>query len=262
MNILCIGDVCGHIGCEYLRRHLPKLKKENCIDLVVANGENSADGNGLLPNSAEHLFMSGVDIITGGNHIFKRREVYSLLDENEFILRPGNFPASANGRGIAYLDLGYLTVAVINLLGVVYMEPLECPFKTADMLIAEAKDHGARIIVVDFHAEATGEKKALGYYLDGRVSAVVGTHTHVQTADEQILPAGTAYITDIGMTGPINSVLGIIPQLAISKQVDKMPVRFALAEGECMMSGCIIEIDKTTGMAQSIKRINIREGLK
>lgn len=258
MNILCIGDVCGSVGCHFLSERLPVLKRQWNIDLVIVNGENSADGNGMLPRSADAIFDSGADVITGGNHTFRRREIYDRLEEDEFIVRPANFPASAPGRGIAYMDFGYVTVAVINLLGVVYMEPLDCPFKTADRLVQEARENGAKIIIVDFHAEATAEKRALGFYLDGQISVLFGTHTHVQTADAAVLPGGTGYITDLGMTGPVQSVLGVKPGLAIAKMKDKLPVRFEIEKGECLMGGCIFEVDPKTGRAVSAKAVDIR----
>ena len=258
MKILAIGDVFGKSGCDFLLKKLPSLKKEYSIDLVIANGENSAEGNGILPGSAEMLFAAGVDVITGGNHSLRRREVYSMLDENPFLLRPANFPKSVPGSGMAYVDMGYTTVAVINVLGVVYLESLACPFETADKLISEAKNNGAKIIIVDFHAEATSEKRALGFHLDGKVSCVFGTHTHVQTSDEQILPNNTGYITDLGMTGVIDSVLGVDKNIIIQKMKDKLPVKFHNAVGECELNGCIFEIDKSTGFTTYIERIKIR----
>lgn len=256
MKILCIGDVCGSTGCDTVMRLLPSLKKEKKIDLVIANGENSADGNGILPKSAERLFTAGVDVITGGNHSMRRHEIYDLLDNNERILRPANFPSSTGGSGICIVDMGYTTVAVINILGVVYLESMACPFDTADRLISEAKTMGAKIIVMDFHAEATSEKRALGFYLDGKISALFGTHTHVQTADEQILPLGTGYITDVGMTGPIQSVLGVVPELAISRFKTKLPVRFRNADGNTSLCGCIFEVDKSSGLCLSVERVS------
>lgn len=258
MRIFCIGDVCGSIGCEFLRKRLPALKKQWNIDMVIVNGENSADGNGILPASAAHLYDSGAHVITGGNHTFRRREIIPLLEQDKTLLRPANFPKSAPGHGIAYVDFGYVTVAVINLLGVVYMEPLDCPFRTADALLEEARAAGAKIILVDFHAEATAEKRALGFYLDGRISAFFGTHTHVQTADACLLPKKTGYITDLGMTGPVESVLGVQPQLSIARMKDKLPVRFQLEKGDCMMNGCIFEIDHKTGQALSVEAVDIR----
>ena len=256
MNILCIGDVCGSVGCNFLRQKLPAFKKLKAIDMVVVNGENASDGNGLLPGSAEHLLASGADVLTGGNHSFQRRESPALYEENERVLRPANYPAGAPGSGMTVVDFGYTTVAVINLSGVVYLEPLACPFQTADRLVAEARAAGAKIILIDFHAEATAEKRGLGFYLDGQVSALFGTHTHVQTADEQILPGGTGYITDLGMTGPIQSVLGVRPELAIAKMKTHLPVRFENAPAPCMVNGCIFTVDVKTGLCTDVERVN------
>lgn len=257
MKILAIGDIYGKAGCEFLLKKLPTLKKEYSVDLVIANGENSAEGNGILPSSADQLFAAGVDVITGGNHSIRRREIYPVLDENPFLLRPANLPSSIAGSGISLVDMGYTTVAVINILGVVYMESMACPFETADRLIAKAKEAGAKIIIVDLHAEATSEKRAMGFYLDGKVSCLFGTHTHVQTADEQILPNGTGYITDLGMTGVKHSVLGVDKDIIIQKLKDKLPVRFFGATGECELNGCIFEVDKNTGLTTSVKRISV-----
>lgn len=260
MKILAIGDVCGSIGCGTIRRLLPALKKELNIDFIVINGENSADGNGITPSSAEMLFSCGADVITGGNHSLKRKEIYSMLDENHFLLRPDNLPGDLAGNGYCIVDCGYTSVAVINLSGTVYLEGLNAssPFERADALISLAKSQGAKIILVDFHAEATSEKRALGLYLDGKVSAVFGTHTHVQTNDAQILPLGTGYITDLGMTGPIQSVLGVKSSIIISRLKDKNTTeKFVLAEGECMLCGCVFDIDKNTGLTTSVNLINI-----
>ena len=257
MNILFIGDVVGNNGCEILRRRLPTLKREKKIDLTIVNGENSAEGNGILPSSAEHMFSSGADVITGGNHTLRRKEIYESLDNNPFLLRPHNMPKTLSGKGICYVDLGYTTVAVINLIGTVYMESMDSPFFVADSLIEEAKAKGVKIILIDFHAEATSEKRALGFYLDSRVTAIVGTHTHVQTNDNQILEGGTAYITDLGMTGPVTSVLGIKPEIAIAKMRDKLPVRFLNADGKSSLCGMVVKVDDKTGRAISTELINI-----
>ena len=257
MNILCIGDVVGDGGCEILRRRLSSLKRQYKIDLTIVNGENSAEGNGITKGSAEHLFTSGADVITGGNHTLRRREVHTLLDENPFLLRPANLPDSASGNGYCLVDLGYATVAVINVLGTVYMESIDCPFVTCDKFIEKAKADGADIIIVDFHAEATSEKRALGFYLDSRITALVGTHTHVQTNDMQILPLGTAYVTDLGMTGVRDSVLGVKPEIAITKMKDKLPVKFQNQMGDAMINGCVIEVDKATKKATNIIPINV-----
>lgn len=258
MNILAIGDVVGSVGCKYLRSRLPQLKKLKGIDLVIANGENSADGNGITPASADFLFKSGVDVITAGNHSFRRKESYDFYDECPFLIRPGNFPEKTTpGRGLCIVDMGRVQAAVINIMGTVFMESLNCPFETADRLIEQAKAENVNIIIVDFHAEATGEKRALGYYLDGRVSAVFGTHTHVPTADETILPNGTGYITDVGMTGTIHSVLGVKTDIIIKKFKEKLPQRFDLANGECKMDCIIFEIDEKTGKTISVERMEI-----
>lgn len=254
MNILAIGDVVGSIGCRFLRSHLPSLKKIKGIDLVIANGENSADGNGLTPASVQYLLDSGVDVVTSGNHSFRRKESYALYDSCETLLRPANFPAGAPGRGCCVVDKGRLRVGVVNLMGVVYMDSLDSPFEIADRILSSELP---KITLVDFHAEATGEKRAFAYYLDGRVSAVFGTHTHVQTADECILPGGTGYLSDLGMTGPIHSVLGVKPELAIQKMKTKMPVRFDLADGDCRMCGAVFSIDEKTGKTVSVERLQI-----
>lgn len=256
MNILAIGDVVGSIGCRFLREQLPRLKKEKQLDLVIANGENSADGNGITPVSADFLFSSGVDVITTGNHSFRRKESYELYDRCETLLRPANFPQGTPGRGVCIVDLGRVQVAVINLMGTSYMENLDCPFAMADKILNDPDLPPIRL--VDFHAEATGEKGAMAYYLDGRVSAVFGTHTHVQTADEQLLPNGTAFLSDLGMTGPIHSVLGVKPELVIQKLRTHMPVRFEIADGPCQMLGAIFQIDEKKGNALSVERVQIK----
>ena len=255
MRILAIGDIVGTIGCKFLREKLPQLKKTEGIDLVIANGENSADGNGITPSAANFIFSSGVDIITGGNHSFRRKECYPMYDESPFLLRPANYPdGTTPGKGFAVYDFGRIQVGVINLMGCMFLESLDDPFSTADKLIEKL---GTRITVVDFHAEATAEKLALAYYLDGRVSAFFGTHTHVQTADEMILPNGTGYITDVGMTGPAVSVLGVKKELAIKKFREKLPVRFETADGKCKMNCIIYEINEKNGTTISLKRLEI-----
>ncbi len=255
MKILMIGDVVSQIGCDFLRERLPQFKRQNSIDVVIANGENSAVGNGILPASATFLLDSGVDIITTGNHVYKRREIYSYLDETPQVIRPANFPDCCNGNGYYLYDGGSYQLLVINLIGVSFMEPVNNPFVVIDDILAEVK---AKYVLVDFHAEATGEKKAMGYYLDGKVSAVVGTHTHIQTADEQVLPNGTGYITDLGMTGPIDSVLGVCPENIITRFKTHMPTRFEVAEGKCQLDGVMLTLDEKTGLCKSITRINLR----
>lgn len=253
LNILAIGDVVGQEGCEFLRKTLPSFKKLKGIGFTIANGENSAAGNGITPFSAEHLFASGVDVITTGNHVYKRREVYDFLDSRFDIIRPANYYKNNPGRGFTVIDKGSVRIGIINLSGVSFMNEAGNPFEAVDSILPELDD--CRIILVDFHAEATAEKKALGYYLDSKVSAVFGTHTHVQTSDARVLEGGTAYITDLGMTGPEKSVLGIKPEIAISKFKTGMPSRFETAQGQCFMCGCIFEIDEKTGRALSVESV-------
>ena len=255
MNILAIGDVVSTVGCEYLRKKLPSLKKMYGVDFCIVNGENSAAGNGITPQSADFLFDSGADLITTGNHVFRRREIYDRLDTDPNIIRPANYYAGNPGKGFAVCDMGSVKIGVINLAGNAFMEGAN-PFTAADGVLKKLDE--CRIVLCDFHAEATGEKRALGFYLDGRVSAVFGTHTHVQTADEQILPNGTGYITDLGMVGTINSVLGVTPEAVITKLKTGMPTRFDNNEGECMLNACLFEIDKHSGKTTAVQRINIR----
>ena len=255
MKILAIGDVVGTAGCRFLREKLPALKRNEKTDLVIANGENSADGNGITPASAEYLFSSGVDVITAGNHTFRRKESYDTFDKCQTLIRPANFPRGTTpGRGYTVYDLGRVRVAVINLMGCLFMEPLDDPYTTVESILREID---TRIIILDFHAEATAEKLALAYWLDGRISAFFGTHTHVQTADERILPNGTGYITDVGMTGPAQSVLGVKPELAIKKFKEKLPVRFETAAGSCEMDCVLFDIDERSGKTVFIKRIRV-----
>lgn len=255
MNILALGDVVGSGGCDFIRKHLPSLKKLKNVDICIANGENSAAGNGILPSSAQHLFASGVDFITTGNHVFKRKEIYSYLDENNSIIRPYNFHISNPGKGVGIIDAGRVKIGVINLLGKAFINGSDNPFDAADRALKEIED--CKIKLVDFHAESTGEKRAMGFYLDSRVSVVFGTHTHVQTADAQILPKGTAYITDLGMCGANDSVLGVDAQTIITALKTGMPTRFNNSENPCSINGCIFEIDEKSGKALSAQPINI-----
>lgn len=255
MNILAVGDIVGSAGCEFLREKLPKLKKAENIDLVVANGENSADGNGITLLSAEFIFNSGVDVITLGNHTFRRKEIYDVLDKSECIIRPANYPKKTTpGKGFTIYDMGRIQVAVINMLGCLYLNPLDDPYVVIDEILEKIN---TKIIILDFHAEATAEKLAMAYYLDGKVSAVFGTHTHVQTSDERILPKGTGYITDVGMTGPYESVLGVVPELAVRKFRDKLPVKFETAQGRCRLDCIKFTIDEKSGKTLGLKRMEI-----
>ena len=245
MKILMVGDIVGEKGCNCFARKLPSLKREQRIDLVIVNCENATATSGIMPSQAQFLLDNGADLLTGGNHIFGKKQMHPFLNENPFVIRPANFPDKAPGKGKAHIDCGSAKVTVINLQGTVFMDSLESPFDMLDKLLDD-KENGS-IILVDFHAEASSEKRALGFYADGRVTALVGTHTHVQTADEQILPKGTGYITDLGMTGPINSVLGIDPEQSIGKFMGDPPQRYNSAKGPVKLGGCLFEIDPETG---------------
>lgn len=260
MKVLAVGDVCSPDGCACAMRLIPKIKREENIDFVIVNGENSASGNGITPDSANMLFGAGADVITGGNHTLRRKEFYDMLDNNPFVLRPHNLKNENAGSGYCLFDMGRTCAAVINLSGQIYLERLEAenPFKCVDLLLDRAKKDNAKYIFVDFHAEATSEKRAMGFYLDGKVTAVFGTHTHVQTADEQILPNGTGYITDLGMTGVINSILGVKNSIIINRLRDGDLARFEQESGSCMLNGCIFEADENTGLTKSVKRIYIK----
>ena len=255
MKILFIGDIVGAPGREAIKKLVAPLKQELQIDFVVANAENASGGSGITSKVAVELFTSGVDVLTSGDHIWKKPEIFELINQEERILRPLNFPSGAPGRGAnVFKAKNGAKVGVININGRVFMEALECPFKTA---LAAAQELAAetKIIIVDIHAEATSEKIALGWYLDGKVSAIFGTHTHIQTADEKILPQGTAYITDVGMTGPHDSVIGRRVEDVLTRFLSSIPVRFEVAEGNIQLHGALVEIDEVTGRARSILRI-------
>ena len=251
MNLLFIGDVVGQSGCDFLESRMYKLKREYDIDVTVVNGENSAQGNGITPQSYRQLLNMGADVVTTGNHSFRRREAEGLYDTNEQLLRPANYPEGVMGHGVTYIDMCPYKIAVVNLMGTMYMEAVENPFNYVDKLLESIDTPN---IIVDFHAEATSEKKAMGFYLQKRCTAVLGTHTHVQTADECIFENGMGYITDVGMTGPIKSVLGVKPELAIKKQREKLPVRFETADGDCKMDCILFQIDEKSGKTIKLNR--------
>lgn len=259
LKALAVGDVCSLGACEFLLKRLPVLKKELGADLVIVNGENSAENNGITKNSAELIFAAGADVITGGNHTLRNKEIYPYLDENPFLLRPDNIK-SEYGSGYCLIDKGRFSAAVINICGCIFMDRCEADnfILAADELIKKAKADGAKYIFIDFHAEATSEKKALGFYLDGKVSAVFGTHTHIMTADSQILPQGTGYITDLGMTGPENSVLGVKSDIIINRLKNKDMSKFEFAEGKNILCGCVFECDDS-GLCTGVKPIIDRE---
>lgn len=256
-RILFIGDIFGQPGRRIVKEKLPELVKEFNPDLTLANGENAAAGFGITPPLAEELLGLGIAVLTSGNHIWDKKEIIPYLKDltNKRLLRPANYPALAPGQGLFIgRDSSGVPYAVLNLQGRVFMASLDCPFRAADALLAAIPPE-VKIRIVDVHAEATSEKMALGWYLDGRVTAVVGTHTHVPTADETVLPKGSAYITDLGMSGPYDSVIGVEKESVIKKFLDQMPARFDVAKGETRLCGVLIEAEKETGRALSIQRI-------
>jgi metallophosphoesterase (TIGR00282 family) len=260
-RLLFIGDIIGRPGRVAVGITLPELKKQYKPQLVIANGENLAGGLGITRETAEEVSSYGVDILTTGNHVWDRKEILEYIDLDNRILRPANYPEGVPGKGYVVLDVkresgvsAQYPVAIFNLSGRIFMDPLDDPFVAAKDIIPKLREQ-ANVIILDFHAEATSEKIAMGWYLDGEVSAVIGTHTHVQTADETILPNHTAYITDVGMTGPIDSVIGVKKDLIIQRFLTQMPVRFDVAKGDVILAGVIVDIDPVTGRAISIERL-------
>jgi metallophosphoesterase (TIGR00282 family) len=262
LNILCVGDIVGASGVEFIKKNLWNLRKSNNIDCVAVNGENAVYGNGIDAKSASTLFESGVDVITTGNHIWQRREFYDFLENNNFILRPANFPDMCPGAGYNIIDIIGYKILFINLMGNIYMESgLESPFTAADRIFLREKDN-FDFAVIDIHAEATSEKVAFAKYIDDKkykTGIIFGTHTHVQTADERILKSGTGYITDLGMTGAADSVLGIKSENIIQKFLTKMPVKFEVCEENIEIQGIICRIETENFKCDEIKRINFKE---
>ena len=255
MLILAVGDVIGRPGRQTMQELLPGLRQQYRLDLVIANGENAAGGIGLTSTTAKELLDTGVDVLTSGNHIWAQKEIIPYLDGEMSILRPLNYPPGVPGRG--YTINGQ--VMVVSLIGRTFISNFDCPFRAMDQLLAEVKNRPL-VIIVDFHAEATSEKMAMGRYLDGRVSAVVGTHTHVGTIDAQVLPQGTAYITDIGMTGPIDSVIGDDIEAVLQRFLTVMPYRLAVGKGKTMFNAVLVGVDEKSGKAISIERIDREVG--
>lgn len=256
MKVLFLGDVFGKPGREALKKELPGVVKENNADVVIANGENAAGGIGITPDICDTLLNMGVDVLTSGNHIYKKKEIYDYIDKQPRLLKPANYPPGTPGKGYYIMsDKRNNKIAVINICGRVFVEYLDCPFRCIDKILEHIREE-TPIIVVDFHAEVTSEKVAMGWYLDGRVSVMVGTHTHVQTADERILPGGTAYITDVGMVGPRDSVIGVKKENIIERFLKIMPQKFTVAENDHLINAVVVDIDERSGKANNITRIN------
>ena len=258
MRIMLVGDVVGRAGRRAFRTITPRLRVEHGIDVVIVNGENSAGGKGYTRKALDELYAGGADVVTSGNHVWDKKDVFDFVDDEPFLVRPANYPAGTPGRGYCIFPFRAVNVAVINLSGRSFMPALDCPFQKVDELLAEIGGL-ADVVVLDFHAETTSEKLAMGYYLDGRADIVVGTHTHVQTADERILPGGTAYITDLGMVGAQDSILGVRKDIVIQKFRTGMPVRFEMAEGAAEYAAVIVDIDPSGGRTAQIERILLRE---
>ncbi len=253
IKLLALGDVIRVAGCEYLEKNLWRYRRENDIDIVVANGENSSGSGGIDKKSAEILLSAGVDVITTGNHVFKSFDAKNLLDDNKYVIRPANYSSSLAGYGYTFFDAAGKRFLIINIMGIVLMEPLACPFEAVERILEREKGN-YDISVLDIHAEATSEKRALAFCFDGKINAVFGTHTHVETADETLLPRGTAYITDIGMCGPDDSILGIAPECIIEKLRMHIPVRFNVSENKITAHGAIFTFDEN-GKAVSVERV-------
>jgi len=251
-----VGDVYGEPGRAAIGKLLPRLRQQHAIDLAVVNVENAAGGFGITPPIARTLLDQGVDVMTSGNHIWDKKEIVEYIARENLLLRPANFPVGTPGSGFITVKAGPHRVAVLNLMGRVFMHAIDCPFRKADEVIPELRRE-TPVILVDMHAEATSESIAMGWYLDGRVSAVIGTHRHVQTADERVLPGGTAYITDIGLTGPTDGVIGVDREQIIHRFLTQMPIRFETAKGPAKLHGVVIVVDPETGRASDIRRLSV-----
>jgi metallophosphoesterase (TIGR00282 family) len=258
LKVLFIGDIVGSVGREALRLNLKQLKDKFMPDFVVVNGENAAAGRGITEAIAKDFYAIGVDGITMGNHTWDNKNIFTFIDDDNRLVRPANFPQGAPGKGYTVLKKGNKKLAIMNMQGRTFLPAINCPFRTADTLLDELKGITNQILF-DFHAEATSEKIAMGWHLDGRVSAVVGTHTHVQTNDARILPNGTAYITDVGMCGPVDGVLGMEKEAVLYKFLTQLPARFTVDEGKWQFHAVLINLDNETGKAQSIQQIRSLE---
>ncbi|RDW17771.1 TIGR00282 family metallophosphoesterase [Oceanobacillus chungangensis] len=259
MKILFIGDVVGSPGRDMVQEYLPRLKEKYHPNLTIINGENAASGKGITEKIYKQFLEWGAQVITMGNHTWDKKEIFEFIDDAKYMIRPANFPEGTPGKGLVFININGVEVAVINMQGRTFLPAIDDPFRKIDELVEEAKKR-TNLIFVDFHGEATSEKQAFGWYLDGRVSAVVGTHTHTQTADERILPAGTAYITDVGMTGPYDGILGVERDAVLKRFLTSLPVRFETTkEGRTQLNGFFVTIDDRTGKATKVERIMINE---
>ncbi|MBQ4097595.1 MAG: YmdB family metallophosphoesterase [Clostridia bacterium] len=256
IKILCIGDVVGREGCEYFEKNIRALREKYSADLVVVNGENSSDSNGISRHSAMRLYDAGADVITGGNHTFRQRDVYTMLDDSGYLVRPANYPAEAPGVGYAIAEVRGYRVLVLNVIGTVYMEPLAPAHEIAEKILKNERKR-YDIAICDIHAEATSEKMFFARYFDSRLSAVFGTHTHVATADAQILPGGCGYITDVGMCGSHSGILGVKTECIVHKFTLKTPVKFEASSGQCKMCGVCFEIDESSGKCVKCTRFEV-----
>lgn len=254
-NFLFIGDIVGSSGRSALKKFLPSIQRERNIHLTIANAENAAHGFGLTPTVAEEIFQAGVNALTGGNHSWDKKDIESVFAKYpDRVLRPANYPDKLSGKGYSVLKVGSHSIGIINLMGRVFMDPLNCPFQEFDRIYEKIKDQ-CRMIFVDLHAEATSEKAAMAWYLDGKISCLSGTHTHVQTADERILPQGTGFLSDAGMTGPYDSIIGMKTEIIVQRFLKKIPIRMEVADGRGILQGVIFQIDPTSGRCLNIERV-------
>lgn len=255
LKVLFIGDIVGNPGRKAVKELIPVLKKKYEADFCIANGENAAGGSGITYVVTQELTRAGIDAITLGNHTWSKREILNFIDSDTNVVRPANYPKELPGKGSMILDMNGMKIGILNLMGRIYMDSIDCPFKAADRELQYLKSQ-TKVVLVDMHAEATSEKCALAWYLDGRVSCVLGTHTHVQTADERILPFGTAFISDVGMTGPYEGIIGIDREIIINKFITHMPTKHEIARGSVQFNAVALDIDEVTGKARKIERIS------
>ncbi|KHF38656.1 TIGR00282 family metallophosphoesterase [Halalkalibacter okhensis] len=258
MRILFIGDVVGAPGRKMIKEYTMKLKQTYKPTITIINGENAASGKGITEKIYKGFLDAGAQVVTLGNHSWDNREIFEFIDRAKALIRPANYPTGVPGKGYTLVKINDIEIAVVNVMGRTFLQPIDCPFTKMDEILEEIKER-TPYIFVDFHAEATSEKQAMGWYLDGRVSAVVGTHTHVQTSDERVLPKGTAFLTDVGMTGPYDGILGVEKEPVLHKFLTNLPARFEVAEGRAQLSGVVIDLDPKTGLAKSVKRILIND---